>query len=491
MTKTLIRGADCLTLDAAETLIEGADILIEGDRITHVGPQGSASAEGAALIEAAGMVAMPGLANTHTHSYSALLKGSVERMPLDVFMAAVILGTGARTVDDVAVAAKLSALEMLSTGTTRCLDHFSHRPTLSVEAVEAAAKGYAAAGVKATIAPMFSDRPFRDTLPLSPADMDEALAAKLPGAKAPIEPYFEMMEAALALDVPGITIIAGVDSPQRCSPALLERAGAFCAAHGIGNHTHLLEAKTQWAMGAGESLVRRLIDVGLGGPGSSFAHFIWFDLDDLSALAEAGATVVHNPASNLALGSGIQPLTALMGQGIPVAFGSDGLNTGHLGMFEKVRLAGLLPRVSTTHPREWPRPHTILQMATVNGAAACGHPGDSGQIVAGQAADIVLLDGNSFALAPRGDLASQLLLNETGASVRHVFVGGACVWRDGASTRLDAAAVVEEAKVAAARIARDTAGARDVVDAFAPGLSKMVQRVLEDGCGPCRIATLA
>ncbi|MEM8551157.1 MAG: amidohydrolase family protein, partial [Pseudomonadota bacterium] len=315
---TVLRGATILTLDEAGTVIENGDLVMDGETIAYAGPSGQYAVEaGATVMDAGAMVAMPGFANCHTHSYGALLKGTVDDLPLDLFMVNAILGAGQRTLRDAYLSAKISALEMIMTGTTACLDHFSHRPHLTGEAVDAVAQAYADAGVRAAVAPMFSDLAFRDTIPRAESDMPQDVFEAIPGSPQDADPFFEMMSDAVPRwrEHPRVNIMLGVDSPQRCTDALLDRAGAFCADHNIGNHTHLLEAKTQWAMAdqrAPGGFVAYLADKGLAGPLSSFAHFIWFTDEDLDRAAELGVCAVHNPASNLVLGSGIQPLTRLV-----------------------------------------------------------------------------------------------------------------------------------------------------------------------------------
>lgn len=285
----------------------------------------------------------------------------------------------------------------------------------------------------------------------------------------------------------------GVDSPQRCSDALLRRAGRFCAENGIGNHTHLLEARTQWAMAEARDkrgFVAYLADCGLAGPLSSFAHFVWFTEADLAALVEAGATVVHNPSSNMILGSGIQPLVKLVEAGVPVALGSDGLNAGHAVMFEKARLAGLLHRVTETDSDRWLTAGPILSLATRNGARALGAEGERGMLQAGQAADVVLVDADGLSMTPMGEPHTQLLHYETGAGVTDVFVAGEQVLANGQPTRIDPNGILEEAREIAARLARDSAGALDQAAALYPAIKDMVRRVHAMDCGPCRIAQL-
>ncbi|MEM9221995.1 MAG: amidohydrolase family protein [Pseudomonadota bacterium] len=494
----VIRGASLLTLDEQGTVIDDGELRIDGGVIAYAGPVGEDPEpdDTATVIDVPGDVVMPGFANCHTHSYSALLKGSVDKMPLDLFMVGAILGAGSRTASDVYLAAKISALEMLQSGTTACLDHFSHRPRHSPDALDAVCRAYADSGIRAAVAPMFSDLPFRDTIPVTPADMSKDEVEALPGTAQDPAPFFEMMEN--AVDAWGshalVDIMLGVDSPQRCSDALLDRGGAFCAAHGIGNHTHLLEAKTQWAMAERRDprgFVAYLADKGLAGEKSSFAHFIWFTDSDLEMCAQTGVSVVHNPASNLALGSGIQPLMRLAEAGVPVAFGSDGLNVGHMSMFEKTRLAALLPRVAEADPDRWITAGAALRMACVNGATALGRGGRAGTLEAGQLADLVVLDGKSVALQPRGDLPTQVLLQETGASVRRVFVGGEEVLQNGVPTRFDPEQTLQDASEAALRLTRDNSDFAERLEVHRPGLIAMVRRIVAAEEGPCRIAKLA
>lgn len=495
---TCIEGATLLTLDAGGRVLEPGDLWIEGARIVHVGPRESFAPPGNSEVrrlDGRGRVVMPGFANCHTHSYAGLLKGTVDTIPLDVFMVNAIVGAGARSPREVYVSAMVGCLEMLLTGTTSCLDHFSHRPRHDAEALDAVCQAYADAGIRAAVAPMFSDLPFVETVPLLDAEMPAALRALLPATPQPHDPYFAMLEAGLERwrGHPTVQLMLGIDGPQRCSHALLERAGAFAAAQGLGNHTHLLEAKTQWAMAAnrdGRGFVAYLADLGLAGPQSSFAHFVWFTDGDLEAAAASGVNVVHNPASNLIVGSGIQPLLRLVDAGVPVSFGSDGLNAGHMSMFEKTRLAALLHRVTEADSRRWLEAAPLLRMATVNGARVLGHGGQVGELAAGQLADIVMLDGNSIALSPRGRLETQLVFYEHGSSVRDVFVHGEQVVADGRPTRFDADALLAEAREMATRLAGVSAEGLERAQALHPGLRAMTTRVLQDGCGPCRFAAL-
>ncbi|MEO1309224.1 MAG: amidohydrolase family protein, partial [Pseudomonadota bacterium] len=168
MDLTVIEGATLVTLDAAQTVTTDGEIWIDGGLITASGPKGCFTPpEGANVerIDAKRRIAMPGFVNGHMHSYAGLLKGTVDAMPLDVFMINAIAGAGVREPRDVYISAMVGCLEMLTTGTTACLDHFSHRPSMTPEALDAVCQAYADAGMRSAVAPMFSDLPFVETVP--------------------------------------------------------------------------------------------------------------------------------------------------------------------------------------------------------------------------------------------------------------------------------------------------------------------------------------
>ena len=499
MTKlTVIEGATLVTLDPELSIIDRGELWIQEGSIIAAGDSGSFSPPEGAVItrfDGAKKIAMPGFVNAHMHSYAGLLKGTVDTIPLDIFMINAIAGAGSRSQRDVYVSAMVGCLEMLTTGTTGCLDHFSHRPSHTPEMLDTVLQAYADAGMRAAVAPMFSDLPFVETVPFEDDMPSEELRAFLPSSPVPHDPYFEMVTQALDKwrDHPLVSVMLGIDSPQRCSDELLRRGGAFCSEHGIGNHTHLLEARTQWAMAEARDprgFVAYLADCGLAGPLSTFAHFVWCSDNDIEALLEAGATVVHNPSSNLVIGSGIQPLIKLVEAGVPVALGSDGLNAGHAVMFEKARLAALLNRVTEPDSDRWIQAGPVLRLATTNGARAIGAEGMRGTLAAGQAADIVLLDSESLSMSPMGEPHRQIVHYETGASVTDVFVAGKQMVANGLPTQFDGPAILSEAREIAARLSRDSRELLKKAEAMHPNIKSMVARVHAMDCGPCRFVRL-
>ncbi len=171
----------------------------------------------------------------------------------------------------------------------------------------------------------FKDRVYVESVPINARELRASVRARWAGMrKPPPQTYFALMDAVLhwrghscRLDV-----MLGADGPQRCSSRLLELTGRYAEQHALGLHTHLLGGKTQLMMARGSSWVQVLDRHGLVNPRSSLAHFVWCTPRDCALVADRGANVVHNPMSNLHLGSGLQPPRRLLDRGVNVALGT-------------------------------------------------------------------------------------------------------------------------------------------------------------------------
>jgi 5-methylthioadenosine/S-adenosylhomocysteine deaminase len=266
--------------------------------------------------------------------------------------------------------------------------------------------------------------------------------------------------------------------------------GEFAMRHHMGLHTHVLEAKTQHLMAPAEhggSFVRYMDGFGLINERSSLAHFVWCTPEDIALAAERRVNVVHNPVSNLALGSGIQPASRLMREGVNVALGTDGQNNSAVSILEQAKLASLLSRVCDTDPARWLDLRTVFRMATEGGAKLLGLGGEAGVIEAGARADIALIDVTGAEWQPRGDLYNHLVLHESGANVRHVMVEGEIVVRDGRCVRVDEAAVLEEACAIGAEIVR---GIDPSLDRDTPHVMRLLIEALDKRAQLNRFADL-
>ena len=468
---TAIRGATVLPFDGSDRVIENGEVWFRDGEIRAVCDAGGFDAPPGAnvtTVDAAGRIVMPGLINAHSHSYTALLKGTVDAVPLDLYMIRAIAGGSDRTPREIFVSAQVDCITLLKSGVTSVIDHYSERPQTTEEGLEAVAAGYREAGLRARIAPMFADLPYLDTVPIDAGVLPDDLRAFYEGMIPPdAGAYFATIDAALStLDTGSgrIGLLLGVDGPQRCSDALIEMTADARKRTGLGLHTHMLEAKTQAAMRrAGEGFVAKLARLGIVDEKSSFAHFVWSTDDDIAAAREAGLTVVHPAPSNMMLGSGVCPMLRLVETGIPVAFGSDGTNCSPAGLLETIRVAAYLSRLTEPDPDKWIDAPGMLALSMQGGARAMGEPGRIGTLAPGARADILVVDTRSHWHMPMGDPWRHVLFYEQGAGTEHVWVDGRQVVRDGEVLTIDEDAILAEASEIAARYAERLGGREDFI----------------------------
>ena len=438
----LVKGATILDTDGP---LRVADIRTENGTITEVGPglrPGSAR-----VIDADRMVAMPGLINAHTHSAQNLDRGTTPNLPLDLWLMWAVFGKPPITAEDRYTLAMAGALEMLQSGCTAVLDHGWVAPWDFEDYSEAIMSAYSDAGMRAGLAPMIGDLDIFDTMSFagaskpSPEPLGDPFEAE--GLLESMARFFDRWQGANSR----LTPMVGPSAPQRCSHELMEGLAGLARERGAGFHTHVLETRTQ--IGAnleryGRSSVSYLEDLGMLRPGSSLAHCVWMDPDEFATVQRCGATIVHNPVSNLRCGSGILPVADLLEGGVSVALGADGAaSNDNQNMFEAMKFATLMQTLHGSHLR-WPQAPEIWRMCLQGGAAALGQP--LGSLQAGSKADIVLLDTERHVPVHAEGLATSLVLAEHGQSVHTVIVDGEPVVSEGRSTRVDEGAMAERSR---------------------------------------------
>lgn len=192
-------------------------------------------------------------------------------------------------------------------------------------------------------------------------------------------------------------------------------------------------------------MLAHLDGLGALAPSTVLAHLVWPEAPELDLVAERSAVVVHNPASNCVLGSGLAPVPELLAAGATLALGTDAAtcNDG-LSMFESMKLATMLHRSSEPDWTRWPTPAVALGLATRGGAAALGLRDRLGCIAPGYLADMAVVDVRAAAFVPANDLVHQLVMRGGPELVRHVFVAGEPVVRDRALLTLDWKSLCEE-----------------------------------------------
>lgn len=422
------------------------DILVREGRIEKIGSEITLSeSEDTRTIDLSGKLVIPGLVNAHSHSYANLVKGMGEGLPLEPWMYYAML-VGRMTLDQLRVAASLQVIENIRNGCTSFVDHIAR----DFEGMDAVMEIYARSGVRAAMAPMIGDLGYTETLP---ALKDGGRKRSSGAATRNLGDILDECED-LVTKWHGhggrLSVMIGPSGPQRCSDELLLGSFELSEKYGLGLHTHLLETRIQAQTAEnfwGKPMVEHLEELGVLSPRVSLAHAVWLKEKEMEILSDRGVSVVHNPMSNLTIGSGVMPLSKFIDLGINVALGSDGSNcAGSQSIFKSMQLAAVLPRIMDPDYHKWPSSDSVFRMATTGGAIAMGVGTEIGSIEEGKSADLVIIDLHRTTYQPLQDLTTQFVFGETGQGVEMVMIAGRIVLEEGLLTTIDEHAVLNEAK---------------------------------------------
>jgi guanine deaminase len=471
----LIRGGQ--VLGGTPAALTRADVLVEGDRIVAVGP--TVAAPGAArVIDASGHVVLPGMGNAHTHAASHLARGRAGSWTLEDLLTHSAANYGFRTPEDEYISAAVGAIEMLKTGCTSAYDLYMAVPAITEEAFEAVVRAYTDVGLRVVLAPAVADVIFYQTVPglsdLLPADLRRTVEEMQP---APTKGLLGLTERAIRRWHGGadgrVRIGVAPTIPNQATDEFLDGCAALAREYGVGIHTHLAESKVQTVESHrrwGKSIVGRLADHGILGPGFVGAHSIWLTDDDLALLADAGAAVAHNPGSNLRLGCGIAPVREMLDRGLAVGLGTDGsVCADNQNLFEALRIASVISTIRFPHETaRWLDADTVWDLATRGTARVLGQADDLGAVAPRRKADLVLLRADSIFLRPLADPVKALVYAETGAAVDTVVVDGRVVVERGRVTTVDEDRIYARAQEAADRQRGQSAQAWALAERLAP-----------------------
>lgn len=376
-------------------------------------------------IRLPGHVLMPGLVNLHGHAAMSLLRGFADDLPLMTWLTQHIWPAESRWISPLFVAdgTRLACLEMLKGGVT-CFNDMYFFPNSTIEAAMEARMRVAAG--------------------LIAIDFPTAWAADPDGY---LQKGTEVRDA--YRHQPLVSFCLAPHAPYSCSDRTLEKIQTLAAQLDLPIHMHVHETHDEIRQSHEQHRTRpleRLHRLGLLGPQFIGVHAVHLTDDEIRLLAEQGCHVAHCPSSNLKLGSGIASTAALQEAGVNIGLGTDGAaSNNRLDIFEEMRLAALLAKGSSGRADVVPA-HAALAMATLNGARALGLDSQIGSLLPGKQADIIAVDLSGADTNPCYDPISQLVYSSGRDRVRHVWVAGEQVVKDGRCLTLDEAAVVRHAR---------------------------------------------
>jgi 5-methylthioadenosine/S-adenosylhomocysteine deaminase len=425
---TIVANGIVITVDSQKRIVDPGSVAIRGRDIAAIGPPADIRRQfpGAAVIDASGMVVMPGLINTHTHAPMVLYRGLADDLALMDWLQKYIFPAEAKTVSPefVRVGTELAALEMIKSGTTAYADMYYFE-----EEVAAATRS---AGLRGVLGQTIIQFPVADAK--TPA---EGLART--------ERFLEQYQRD-DLIVPAVAPHAA----YTLDTATLQACRRLADKYGAPLLIHLAETEDEVKQIAARekmSPTAYLEAIGIFSSGRTLAaHGVWIADTDMRALARPTIAVSHNPESNMKLASGAAPVARLQAAGVTVALGTDGAASNNdLDMFEAMRQASFLAKLSGKDPRALPAA-LVLEMATIDGARALGLDREIGSLEVGKRADLLIVAMNRVRQTPMYDPVSHLVYVTRGDDVQTTIVNGRVLMRN-----RRVATLAEPAVLAAAR----------------------------------------
>ncbi|MEL6446833.1 MAG: amidohydrolase family protein [Pseudomonadota bacterium] len=436
----IVYGDIVMTMDVDGTEIANGAVAIDDGAIVAVGTarEIDAAFTAADTLSGEGRVVMPGLVNGHTHAAMSLLRGIADDLELIEWLERFIFPAEVAVVDEefVRIGTRLACWEMIRGGTTSFVDMYYFPDAMAEETL--------ACGLRGVIVP-------------------SVIEQKSPDAETGAESLAQAVDFVRRWrDRDGRIIPAiGAHSVYTLSRPRLEEVQAAAAAEGAPVSIHVSESTFEIQVTAanhGMTPVELLDDMGFLDLPLIAAHMVYPSASDMALLAEHGVGVVHNPTSNMKLASGVSPVAAMLEAGVRVGIGTDGAASNNdLDMWEDVRLAALLSKVSTGDPTALPA-RQVLDMATRSGARAIGLGDLVGQLVPGKRADVIQVDLTALDAAPRFDAASHLVYVTDADDVVTTIVDGQVLMREREILGMDAEALRRDVAQWRERIIAATGG---------------------------------
>ena len=417
----LIHNCTAALMDEAGTVLPGAFVAVEGTQITYVGtqrPQGSFEEE----IDGEGGVLMPGFVNAHTHVPMTAMRGYGDGNNLQDWLHNYIFPVEARW-DDRAIrcCTDLGLAEMIASGVTCIADMYGHSPAIAQEV--------AAAGISANLS--VGGVQFTDDF--NPDTHNDCRVQR------------ELTEQWHGYNDGQILVDASVHGEYTSHQQLWRWMAGYAREHGLGMHVHISETRSEHEeclARHGKTPIQVLNDYGVWDGRAIAAHCVWTTPEDWAVMAEKGISAIHNPMSNLKLGSGIAPVPTMKKAGVNVCLGTDGVSSNNCtDFFGDLKIAAILHNGAGCDPLAL-LPIDALRMATANGGRALGRK--TGVIAEGYTADLILVDFSHLNLTPCHSVLSNLAYAAHGSDVRMNMARGRVIYKDGDFLTIDIQRVKRE-----------------------------------------------
>lgn len=427
------------TMNNSKEEFAGGHILIEDDKIISIG-QDSLDIQADEVIDATGMVALPGFINTHHHLYQTLTRNIplMQNQSLFSWLTNHYKVWRELTKEAVSVSTKTGLLELMKSGTTTSSDHLYIFPKhtsggLIDEEIESARE----IGIRF--------QPTRGSMSLGkskgglpPDDTVQTEAEIQADTERLLAKYHDDTDGAM------VRISLAPCSPFSVTPELMKSTAEFALANSLQMHTHLaetLDEETFCIEQFGARPAKYVDDLGWMNSNAWFAHAIHVNDDEIKRMAETGTGMSHCPTSNMRLGSGIARIKEMMDAGVRISLGVDGSSSNDAGnMLMEIRNAMMISRLRDES--FWLTARDVLWMATRGGASVLGR-NDIGELSFGKQADIALFSMDRLEYAGGlSDPFASLVFSVRTAPVDVLIINGS-IQINGGKTNIDEDALIQ------------------------------------------------
>lgn len=428
---TMIKNADILTMDDNFSILKNQVICIEGDKIVYIGDEEPFFFLPNRMINAKGKIVMPGLVNSHTHCAMTLMRNRSNDLPLERWLADGIFPVEANlTYKDVYSGAMLGIAEMIKSGTTAYLDmYYMHEASL-----EAISK----TGIKANLSYGVST---------SSKVKEFGKQGALEYCKDFITKNNNAFNGRVKTSVEVHSVYLVDEAELRLSAQMAKETDTLIHIHLHETAIEVENCINQYGM----TPIQLCEKTGILNNRVTAAHTVFVNDDDMTLLKARSVTAVHNPSSNMLLGSGFADIPKMLKMDMRPALGTDGAASNNtLDMFMEMHLTGLIHKgyqrdTSAINAQQ------VLQMATRNGARALGFD-DFGIIKTGMKADLIVVNTDSINMTPFHDAASALVYSARATDIDTVMVNGELLMQNKQLLTIDEERVKSDATKASRRL---------------------------------------
>ena len=461
--KLVIRNVGAIvTCDAANRVVRGADILVEGPAIARI--ESGIDPSGASILDARGAFIYPGLINTHHHFFQTFVRNlvSVDYPNLSVLEWIAKIYEIFKLIDSDAIyySSLIAMADLVKHGCTCAFDHqYCFPRAAGKRLVDRQMEAARLIGIR------YHAGRGANTLPRAegstiPDEMVESTDEFLDDCDRLIREYHDGSRFSMR------QIAVSPCQPINCRRETFVESVAFARSRGVRLHTHLGEGENgpmeaRW----GKRTLAWCSEIGFVGPDVWFAHGWELKPEELPVMASTGTGLSHCPAPAVLGGFPIINMPAMLRAGIRLGLGCDGSSTNDgSSLLDSLRVAYLMQAYHSKERGGCPSPYDMLKIATVGGAHLLGRD-DVGSLEPGKAADLFMIDTGKLELAgATHDPANLLARAGVTGPVALTMVNGKVVYSEGRITGVDEEQLAAEADRACTRTIRSQLTIPPVID---------------------------